>query len=195
MEFHELVQMRRSSRAFINCSLSFSLINEILDCGRWAPSPLNLQPWEFIIIDDFAIKSRIREIAEEAKAEVIRKGGPAWAGKYETGFLEDAAVIVVVIVNPERGGLGSFFGQEFGAIQAASACIQNILLACAEKGLGALWFTFFRPDSLRDILNIPAKFIIAGALPIGKTAGEIRRVPRRVPKIYANRFGSSNFSA
>ena len=107
---------------------------------------------------------------------------------YGVDFLEEAAVLIVVVVNPSRGGLGSFFGQKHGAIQAASACVQNMLLACADMGLGALWFTFFRPEKLRAILNIPEKLEIAGVIPIGTPKEPTKTPPRKEPKIHRNRY-------
>ena len=141
MEFQKLVKTRRSFRSFENSALSESQLAGILDAGRWAPSPLNLQPWEFIIINDQKIKAQVRKVAEDAKQEVIDKNGPGWVARYGMDFLEEAAVLVVVVVNPARGGLGNYFGQKHGAIQASSACIQNMLLACADMGLGAICYT------------------------------------------------------
>ncbi|MCD6346980.1 MAG: nitroreductase family protein [Bacteroidales bacterium] len=181
-----MVKIRRSCRSFCDSTFSEGRLLDILDAGRWAPSPLNLQPWEFIIIQDPEIKSQVRKVAESAKQEVIDQNGPRWAAGYSIDFLEEAAVLIVVVVNPDRGGLGSFFGQKYGAIQAASACIQNMLLACAEMRLGALWFTFFRPENLRAVLDIPAELEIAGVLPIGKTSGSIKRITRKEPKIHYN---------
>ena len=191
MEFQELVKVRRSSRSFEGTSISKVQLSVILDAGCWAPSPLNLQPWEFILISDSQMKKQVRKVAEDAKQAVVEKNGPGWAAGYETSFLEEAAVLVVVLVNPSRGGLGRYFDQAHGAIQAGSACIQNMLLACADIGLGALWFTFFRPETLCAVLNIPESFEIAGIIPIGKPRGALKSVPRKKPKVHRNRFIST----
>ena len=195
MEFQELLKTRRSCRSFDNSAPSEFELSAILDAGRWAPSPLNLQPWEFIIINDPEIKALIRKVAEDAKQEVIDKNGPGWVARYGMDFLEEAAVLVVVVVNPARGGLGSFFGQKHGAIQAASACVQNMLFACTDMGLGALWFTFFRPEKLRAILNIPEKLEIAGVIPIGRLKEPTNTPPRKEPKIYLNRYSMTKLEA
>ena len=191
MEFHDLVKVRRSCRSFADSTLLETQLLDILDVGRWAPSPLNLQPWEFIIVNDSKVKSQIRKVAEDAKREVSDKNGPKWAAGYSIDSLEDAAVLIVVVANPDRGGLGMFFGQKHGAIQAASACIQNMLLACADMGLATLWFTFFRPENLRPILDIPAGLEIVGVIPVGKSNGSIKRISRKDPKIHRNRYVQS----
>ena len=120
MEFKDLVKTRRSCRSFGASPVSEGQLTAILDAGRWAPNPLNLQPWEFVIITDSEIKAQVLGVAEDAKQDVIDKGGPGWVAKYGMDFVEEAPVLVVVVFDPSRAGLGNFFDQEYGAIQAAS---------------------------------------------------------------------------
>jgi nitroreductase len=162
-----------------------------MEAGRWAPSPLNLQPWEFIVITDGEIKKQIRQIAEEAKQDVLSNDGPKWVEKYNTGFLEEAPILVVVIVNPSRAGLGKYFGQKYGAVQAGSMCIQNMMLAAADLGLGTVLFTFFRPERLKTILNIPEALDVMGIVPIGRPKEPIKTTPpRKEVKIHRLRYNT-----
>lgn len=188
MEFKALVKARRSCRQFETSPVSEEQLTAIIEAGQWAPNPLNLQPWAFITIRDQALKARIRKAAEDARQLVLDKGGPDWAGKYSAGFLEGAPVLVVVVYDPSKGGLGSFFGQKEGAIQAASACVQNMLLAAADEGFGTLWFTWFEPETLKSILNIPENLEIAGVIPIGKPKDALKAPPRKAPKIHKERY-------
>ena len=190
MEFKTLVKERRSCRAFESSPVSEEQLTAIIEAGQWAPNPLNLQPWEFITIRDQALKARIKRAAEEARQMVMDKGGPKWAAKYSAGFLEEASVLVVVLYDPSKGGLGSFFGQTEGAISATSACVQNMLLAAADEGLGTLWFTWFEPETLKSILNIPDNLEIAGVIPIGEPKGSVEVPPRKAPKIHSEVYQS-----
>ncbi len=194
MEFKELVKARRSVRSFENAAVTDSQLADVLEAGRWAPSPLNLQPWEFVVIDDPQKKAEVQKVCEDAIREVKEKNGPSWAAKYQMNFLTEAPFLLVVLVDPSRGGLGAYFGQEHGAIQAASACVQNILLACADMGLGTLWFTFFRPEKVRPVLNIPEHLEIAGIIPIGTPREDIKAPPRKDPKIHKNGYSESSKS-
>ncbi|MBN2466840.1 MAG: nitroreductase family protein [Deltaproteobacteria bacterium] len=189
MEFADVVKKRRSCRSFETTAVSPDQLNAILDAGRWAPNPLNLQPWEFIIITQSGIKSQVRGVAEEALHEAVGKGGPKWVAHYNLDFLEEAPVLVVVIGDRAKGGLGSLFGQEYGALQAASACIENMLLAATEAGLASLWFTFFRPERLGKVLNVPDHLEIVGVIPIGKPKGLTKAPPRNELKIHRERYG------
>ena len=192
MEFKDVVKTRRSCRAFESSTVSEEQVATIIETGQWAPSPLNLQPWEFIVITDPEVKVRIREAGEAARQSVIDGGGPGWAGKYSMAFIEEAPVLIVVVSDPAKGGLGAYFDQQYGAMQAASACVQNMMLAAAEVGLDSLWFTFFSPDTLRTILNIPDSKEIAAVIPLGKPKDPIKAPPRKAPKVYRNRYGDSS---
>ncbi len=192
MEFKELVKARRSCRSFETTAVSDDQLNAILDAGQWAPSPLNLQPWEFVVVTDPEIKAAIKSIAEEARQGVVDQGGPGWAAKYPMDFITEAPLLVAVLFNPSKGGLGSFFGQENGALSAACACIQNMMLAASDLGFESLWFTFFDPEKVRSILDVPEKLDVAGVLPIGKPKGQMDAPPRKPPRVHQQRYVKSD---
>ena len=192
MEFKELVKARRSCRAFDGSQVTEEQLSFILEAGQWAPSPLNLQPFEFIIITDKNVKAQVKKIGEEARQAVIDSGGPGWAAKYDMGFIEEAPVLIAIVVDPSKGGLGSFFDQKYGAMQAASSCIQNMMLAASDLGLESLWFTFFTPKKLQEAVDIPRDLEIAGVLPIGKPKEPLKAPPRKEPKVHRQRYLKMN---
>ncbi|MCP3873249.1 MAG: nitroreductase [Desulfobacteraceae bacterium] len=190
MEFSELLKKRRSCRAFQDTPVTQEQLQSILEAGQWAPSPLNQQPFQFIAVTDSTVKAQIQKTGIEAKQTVLDNSGPAWAGKYPMNFIGDCPLIVVVVYDPTKGGLGSYFEQPHGALQAASACIQNMMLQATDIGLDSLWFTFFSPLTLKPILEIPEELDIAGAIMIGKPAMEGKAPPRKSPKVYKDRFNT-----
>jgi nitroreductase len=191
MEFSELVGKRRSCRSFEGTGLREDQVRAIVDAGIWAPSPLNLQPWEFILITSADVKAQIRAVAEEAKQDVLDHDGPGWVKKYVFDFLEEAPILIIVLFDPARSGLGKYFGQEHGAEQAASACVQNMMLAAADMGLGSLWLTFFNPERLRTVLNVPAALEIAAILPFGVPREGMKPPPRKDAKIHREKYGTA----
>lgn len=188
MEFKELVKARRSCRDFESAPISEEQLAFILEAGSWAPSPLNLQPWEFIVITEATLKTQIKALAEEARQSVVDNGGPGWAGKYGMDFIATAPILIAVVVDPAKGGLGSFFDQKYGALQAASACIQNMMLAASDTGLESLWFTFFAPQKMQALLNIPENLEVAGIIPIGKPRAALKAPPRKEAKVHQQRY-------
>ena len=192
MEFKNLVKFRRSCRNFTPGAITDKQLNHILEAGRWAPSPLNLQPWEFILVTDAEVKAEIKSAGEAAKKDVADQDGPGWAQKYDMGFIEAAPLLIVVAYNPAKGGLGNYFDQVQGASQAASAAIQNMMLAAADIGLSSLWFTFIRPQLLHEILNIPSRLETAGIIVVGAAAEEAKAPPRKELRIHHETYTDSN---
>ena len=188
MAFRELVENRRSCRAFTDTPVTGEQIEAIVTAGQWAPSPLNQQPFQFIAITDPEVRAGIQKAGTAARQAVADQGGPGWAQKYPMGFVGDCPLILMVVSDPSKGGLGNFFNQPHGALQAASACIQNMMLMASELGLGTLWFTFFDPDDVKPLLNVPSELDIAGAVLVGTPVAEVKAPPRKPPKIHDNRF-------
>ena len=188
MEFKAVVKSRRSCRTFEPDPVTENQLAVIMEAGQWAPSPMNALPWEYIIVTEAEVKAQIRKVSEAARQAVLDGGGPGFAAKYDMGFLEQAPVLVAVVFDPSKKGLGDFFNQKDGALQAASACVQNMMLAAAEYGLGTLWFTWFDPQKMKAALNIPQNLEIAALIPIGRPKGEIKAPPRKDPKIHREGF-------
>lgn len=188
MEFMELVKKRRSCRGFDKTPVSQENVDTILEAAQWAPSPLNMQPFQFITVTDDTLKAQIQKVGLEAKQTVIDNNGPAWAGKYPMGFVADAPLIVVVVYDPEKGGLGNYFNNPHGALQASSAAIQNMMLRATELGMETLWFTFFNPTSLKPVLDIPENLDIAGVILVGKPAMKTKSPGRKTPVVHQDKF-------
>jgi 5,6-dimethylbenzimidazole synthase len=188
MEFKAVVKSRRSCRAFEPDPVTEDQLAAIMEAGQWAPSPMNALPWEYIIVTDAEVKAQIRKVSEAARQAVLDGGGPGFAAKYDMGFLEQAPALIAVVFDPSKKGLGDFFNQKDGALQAASACVQNMMLAAAEYGLGTLWFTWFDPQEMKAALNVPQNLEIAALIPIGKPKGETKAPPRKDPKIHREGF-------
>ena len=179
MDFSEVLQGRRSCRSFSGEPVERDLVSSLLNKACWAPSPLNMQGWRFLVIEDAENKKKVRLVGEEAQKAVMAQDGPNWAGKYGFSFLEEAPLLVAVAYNPTKNGLGFFFNQPHGALMAASALIQNFMLAAWEKGLASLWFTFFDPGEMKKALDLPEKWELAGVIPLGRPEGELKAPPRK----------------
>ncbi len=65
----KLILARRSTRAYEKRQVPDQMIRRILECGRYAPSEGNYQPWRFIVVRD---KAMLEEMERDAK-EAIKK--------------------------------------------------------------------------------------------------------------------------
>jgi nitroreductase len=106
----ELLKTRRSIRAYTPQAVPRKIIEDIIDCGRLAPTARNEQPWEFVVVTDKALRSRIAQAADYGR------------------FIADAPVCVAVLSRQTKYYL-----------EDGSAATLNILLAAHAHGLGACW--------------------------------------------------------
>lgn len=111
----ELIKSRKSIRNFIYQKIDNDTIKELIECGRWAPSGQNNQPWKVCIVVHPTVK---RMIAEQSQYG---------------GIIESAYVNFVIFLDLER------CYDRTKDLQSIGAFIQNILLAIHAKGLGSVW--------------------------------------------------------
>jgi nitroreductase len=141
-----LIRTRRSIRNFVYQKIDNQIIREIVDCGRWAPSGQNKQPWKVCIVAHPTVK---RMIAEQSKYG---------------GIIEDAFLNLVVFYDIERGY------DRTKDVLSIGAFIQNLLLGAHAKGLGSLWIgeILTNKEHVNEIFKLPPdKFELMGVVTIG----------------------------
>jgi len=180
MDLFAAIEGRRSCRQFAPEVVDAAKIERILEAATWAPSPLNTQPWKFIVITSQEKKDAILAEAERCKAWAIEQSGWKWLHSYGLDFLKQAPVVIAVVGDPQKSGVDMFQTEgSVGYKLACAAAIQNMLLAAQALDLGSLWFTFFDRGELRKILDIPEDKTPISLVCIGKPAQTPAAVPRK----------------
>ena len=180
MDIFSAIENRRSCRDFLPDRVDGEAIDRILAAASWAPSPLNSQPWEFIVITDPAKKGEIFDEANRCCQWAIQESGWKWLGTYKMDFLNQAPVIIAIVGDPKKTGMDMF--QQEGTVGyqlACAAAVQNMLLTAHALDLGSLWFTLFDKDALRKILDIPPEKTPVSLVCIGKPEKTPAPVPRK----------------
>jgi len=180
MDVFEAMRERRSCRSFKPDPVETEKVDRILEAGTWAPSPLNAQPWEFIVITSPEVRGRVYEESERCRAWALEKSGWGWLEKYAVDFVRQAPLLISVVGDPKKTGVDSI--QEEGNVayqHACAAAIQNMLLAAHALGLGGLWLTLFDRNNLRKILGVPPERMPVGVLCLGTPEKPARPVPRK----------------
>jgi nitroreductase len=142
----ELIKSRKSIRNFIYEKISNDTIKEILECGRWAPSANNCQPWKVCVVIHPTVKRMIAELSEDG------------------GIIESAYVNFVIFLDLEKGV------ERVKDTQAIGAFIENILLGIQSKGLGAVWIggILKKKEQVNEIFKLsPEKFELMGVIATG----------------------------
>jgi nitroreductase len=107
---------RRSTRKFTDESISPEALDLLLQAGMSAPSAMNSQPWEFVVVTEHDQLAKLREILPFGKFHV------------------PAAIIVCGSPRAARNPSGLMFW-----VQDCSAAAENILVAATDLGLGSCW--------------------------------------------------------
>lgn len=141
----QAIYSRRSRREFTDEPVRSEDLQEIIKAGIWAPSGLNNQPWRFVVITDAAIREKLSTTTHYSH---IVQGAQALIAVY----LDDDAVYDATKDH-----------------QAAGACIQNMLLAVEELGLGGVWLgqILQNKHKVNAILDIDNSYDLMAVLAIG----------------------------
>ncbi|NLY71392.1 MAG: hypothetical protein GX076_06930 [Clostridiales bacterium] len=185
MEVFECIRHRRTVRYFIDKEISDKDLEIILDAGRWAPSDLNCQPLEFIVVKDDAKKKLIHDgmLHGWEVEEGCFDGFGCYAGTQEYPTTQNLPrqdeftpmdyyhppVMVIVASDEEKRETTQYTSNEYFSVSsnAAGAAIMNMMLAARSLGIGSVWLTF--PDSveLKWQFGIPKTMGIAGIVNLG----------------------------
>jgi len=156
----EAIKGRRSVRKYKSDPVPEELIEEILEAGRWAPSGGNVQPWEFIAINDPKI------------LDMIRKVSP--------GFFGGAPLAILVCSDRERARrLGGPLGESYLAAVDCAMAVQNMLLAAYALGLGSCPVKSFSQAAVKEILKIPDNLETELLIALGYPAQKPSPPPKR----------------
>ena len=110
--FEAAMRRRRTVRDFSAEPVPRAVIESALRTAASAPSGANQQPWRFVVIEDAAVKARIRTAAEaEEQAFYAGRAGAEWlealgplGTDWQKPFLETAPVLIAVF--QQRWGVG-----------------------------------------------------------------------------------------
>ena len=143
----EIIFARRSIRTYRDEPVSEVDIQSLLEAGMAAPSGSNRKPWHFVLVTD-------------------RTTLKALARKHPYGkMISGAALGIAVCGDP---AVSEWW------VQDCSAATENILVAAAGLGLGAVWLGCHgrpeREQAVRDVLGIPERIGVLSLLSIGHPA-------------------------
>ncbi len=191
--FQDVIRRRRSVRKFEpGRTIEREVLERIIDCGRWAPSGANVQCWDFIVVDDPAMRDQVMAVFLRQAQRLVdhAKGFPA----VKKTYLANTGAIVLVLGDPRwkacfpqattaEWDTGYRANNEAIFLCSLGAAIQNIQLGVAAEGLTSAWLSGGGEDEtnreLAAILGYPAWMKAYGTIPIGYPAVDQNRRYRR----------------
>lgn len=112
----ETIKDIRSVRNYLKDPIPENVLKDLVDCARMAPTARNIQPWEFIVITDQNILTKISKMIPQGE------------------FIKDAAAGIMVFCHKNT----EYF------LEDGSAATQNILVSARFHGLKSCWIAGYQ---------------------------------------------------
>ena len=202
---YRAIYERRDIRShFLPDPVPDEVLGRLLDAAHHAPSVGFMQPWDFIVIRDLAMRRAVQECFLEANRRAAERYSGEQRVLYDglklAGIL-DAPVNLCITCDRERER-GSGLGRQSDPstdVYSTACAVQNLWLAARAESLGVGWVSILDMNRLRAILGIPEQLIPVAYLCIGyvsefparpelETAGWERRA-RLARLIHFDKFG------
>lgn len=143
----DVIFNRRSIRRYKKQAVEPEKIERLLRAAMQAPSAVNQQPWEFIVVQNKDNLERLAGISAYAK------------------MVADAPLAIVLLGNEERMRLQLHWEQDM------AAAAQNILLEAVHLGLGGVFLGIApiqdRMDFISGLYNLKRRLKPFCVIPIG----------------------------
>ena len=160
MEFYDVISGRRSVRSYRPDPVPEASLARIGEAVRLAPSACNLQPWEFRVILDSALRAKICGLSPRRK------------------WMAQAPAIVLALGSPEK----AWHRPEGGSIIDIDIGIamEHFILAAHAEGLGTCWICAYEMEPMENALGIEKPWRLLAMTPLGFPA-ENPKMPDRRP--------------
>ena len=151
MDFYDVIGKRRSVRAYSTDPVEDDKLERILNAARQAPTAANRQPLHFLVIRDAALREGLLEA-------------------YSQQWFAQAPVIICACARPDSAWT-RVDGKNYADVDTTIA-MDHLILAATAEGLGTCWIGAFKPDRLREVLDLPADLEPLAMTPLGYPASE-----------------------
>lgn len=153
MDVLEAIRKRRSIRRFRPDPVPREILETLVDAARLAPSGMNIQPIEFVIVDDPEVAAKVFPLLLWA-GYITPKGNPPPG--------EEPKAYIVNLINPKTNPRTPKHD--------VAAAAENIHLAAVSMGLGTCWVGSVNRPELAKVLGIPKDYEIDTVIALGYPA-------------------------
>ena len=207
MPLEDAMRTQRAIRRLRPDPIDDGLVLRLIGLALKAPTGLNAQNWEFVMVKDRQVKARLARLNRLAWSLYGRIGRRLLANEpkmqrlldavqYQADHFEDAPVLVVACLRGLRLlwpplAVTSYYG-------SIHPSVQNLLLAARAAGLGAtlttlpLWSTWLA----RRVLGLPWRVTPCAVVPLGWPIGRYGPTTRRAvgEVVHLDRYGHQPFN-
>ena len=158
MDVMKAIEERRSIRKYRSTPVEPEKLKKVAEAFRLAPSARNGQSWKLLIVQDQAVKDKMRE-ASPGKAEMISQAPVVLAGICST---QD------VMSNGHRvDSIDVSIGLSFAMLEAQ------------ELGLGTCWVCYYTEPEMKAALGLSDDMSVVSIMLLGYADEEPEARPRK----------------
>ena len=164
MNVKETINLRKSIRKYQDKQIPEEIVNELLEAARKAPSAKNIQSHRYFIVKDKDVKNKLIK-----------------HGVFKQPFVNDAPLIIICCADPAQYPKSADVDEtptNYAYIDLSIAA-SFLVLRATELGLGTVFVAWIYRDKIKEILNIPKKYIIPFVIPVGYPAEDPISKPRK----------------
>lgn len=170
--FYRLIAARRDIRRFRPDPVPDDALSRILWAAHHAGSVGFMQPWNFIVIRDRAIRESVKQMYVDANEAAAACYSGTRRDLYDTLKLEgivESPINICVTCDRSRGGAHVLGRHSIPETDLYSTCtaVQNLWLAARVEGIGVGWVSILDNERLAALLGIPAGIVPVAYLCVG----------------------------
>ena len=187
----EAIYKRRAIKHFDpNHGMTAEEERQLLEATIQAPSSFNIQHWRFVILQDPALRAKIREEIGNNQAQMtdasllvlFTADTKAWAKDPQRYWVNTPQEVSNVLV----GWMGAFHEgrdwlQRDEAQRSIGMAMQTLMIAAQELGYDSCPMVGFDLDKLAEWINLPEGYVMGPMVAIGKALSPARPKPGQLP--------------
>jgi len=168
---YRAIQTRRDVRNFRSDPIPDDALARVIQAAHHGPSVGFMQPWDFIMIRDLAVRQQVKELFHRERESAACFFDEPRRSEYLSLKLEgilESPVNLCITCDPTRGEvvLGRNSVPETDVYSTCCA-VQNLWLAARSEGIGVGWVSILKLPQLRKILGVPPHIIPVAYLCLG----------------------------
>lgn len=140
----DVIRQRRSIRKYKPDPVPEADLEYVLEAARLAPSWANSQCWKFVVVTDPEVK------------RALAKAGNEWTAH--------APVLIAACADPSKPGTK---GDQAYYMLDIGIAMEHLILAAADRGLGACWIGWFKEGVAKRALGVPEDIRVVAFTPLG----------------------------
>lgn len=155
MDVLSILKKRYSVRKYKEQPVEQDKLDKILEAGRVAPTGVNAQPYELLVINS------------EAGFEKLSQGSRTFG----------APLAIVMLANKEKAWVRKYDQKNIVDIDT-SIVVDHMMVEATSLDLGTLWVCAFKPHIVSEVFNLPSHLKPESILYIGYGDDEVKSADR-----------------